>query len=213
MKRVIQAFKKNWKRSKSNSFILLSLAIILTCICLGVERPQTIKAQELPKESVKVTTSSWKYATFPIENFQGYTSFFGYRVDPITGKQQFHNGLDLAAPLGSYVRNWWAGQIVELSDNTNCGTSITIQSGHWQHIYCHLIGHVESNADGRYLIDRHGGIQLWEGQIVPSGERIARVGMTGRTTGPHLHWGLIYNDSYIDPAVVIRQMNGEGSKS
>ena len=83
---------------------------------------------------------------------------------------------------------------------------IKIQSGNWTHIYCHLMGSVENTPNGKALIDRNGGIFLRQGQIVPSGARIARVGMTGRTTGPHLHWSLKYNGQYIDPANVLRQM-------
>ena len=83
---------------------------------------------------------------------------------------------------------------------------IKIQSGDWTHIYCHLMGSVENTAQGTVLIDRNGGIVLRLGQMVPSGARIGRVGMTGRTTGPHLHWGLKYNGKYIDPANVLRQM-------
>jgi len=195
------------KRSQNYYLIWLMLGAIAFCLYLGGYQPQKIEAQEVRAQSVEVATSTWKYAAFPIENFQGYTSGFGYRIHPVTGEKQFHNGLDLAAPLGSYVRNWWAGQVIELSDDTNCGTLVKIQSGNWQHVYCHLMGHVETTAEGRYLIDRNGGIQLWLGQIIPSGERIARVGMTGRTTGPHLHWGLTYKDSYVDPALVLAEMN------
>ena len=52
----------------------------------------------------------WANASFPVENFQSYTSPFGYRTSPVSGKRQFHNGLDLAAPRGSYIRSWWGGQ-------------------------------------------------------------------------------------------------------
>jgi murein DD-endopeptidase MepM/ murein hydrolase activator NlpD len=41
---------------------------------------------------------------------------------------------------------------------------------------------------------------------VPVGARIARVGMTGNTTGPHLHWGLKYNGNYVDPYLVVKEM-------
>ena len=141
-----------------------------------------------------------------MENFQSYTSGFGYRSSPVDGSSQFHYGLDLAAPIGSYVRNWWTGQIVELSDNTACGTMIRVQSGEWQHVYCHLMWRVEISNGTRYLVDREGGIVLQQGQEIPVGARIARVGMSGRTTGPHLHWGLKYNGQFIDPALVLQAM-------
>lgn len=156
--------------------------------------------------------ASWQQASFPVENFQQYTSGFGYRINPVTQKKQFHQGLDLAAPLGSYVRSWWSGKIVAMSDHTACGTMLKIQSGSWTHVYCHLMGTVEETDKGRVLIDRNGGISLWEGQTVPAGARIARVGMTGRTTGPHLHWGLMYNGQYIDPADVLRKMFAQQSQ-
>jgi murein DD-endopeptidase MepM/ murein hydrolase activator NlpD len=157
------------------------------------------------------TGNTWQNASFPVENFQGYTSPFGYRSSPTGGGgTQFHRGLDMAAPEGSYIRNWWAGKVVEVSDNSACGTSVIVQSGEWEHIYCHMQGAVERDASGRlYMIDRGGGIQIWEGQTVPAGSRIGRVGMTGRTTGPHLHWGLKYATQWVDPALVLRAMYAE----
>jgi murein DD-endopeptidase MepM/ murein hydrolase activator NlpD len=155
--------------------------------------------------------NTWQNASFPVENFQDYTSAFGYRSSPDgSGSQQFHRGLDMAAPEGSYIRNWWAGKVVEVSDSGACGTSVIIESGQWVHIYCHMQGSVERDASGRlYLIDRGGGIQIWAGQTVPAGSRIGRVGMTGRTTGPHLHWGLKYSGQWVDPALVLRAMYAE----
>jgi murein DD-endopeptidase MepM/ murein hydrolase activator NlpD len=149
----------------------------------------------------------WQGASFPVEQFQTYTSPFGFRLSPTGGyTQEFHYGLDLAAPEGSYIRSWWSGTVVEVSDDSNCGTSVVIESGHWLHIYCHMQGHVEADGSGRYMIDRSGGLQIWEGQQVEAGQRIGRVGMTGRTTGPHLHWGLKYDGSWVDPAFVLRAM-------
>lgn len=158
-------------------------------------------------ESTDIAVNDWQGASFPVENFQAYTSPFGYRMSPTGGySQEFHYGLDMAAPQGSYIRNWWSGTVVEVSDDSNCGTSVVVESGNWLHIYCHMQGHVESDANGRYLIDRQGGLQIWEGQQVQAGDRIGRVGMTGRTTGPHLHWGLKYDNNWVDPALVLRAM-------
>ena len=192
---------------RKKSLSLFSLLITTTTVLLSSDIVNPLQTKSVQAETINVkASSSWQHAYFPVENFQAYTSGFGYRIHPVTGEKDFHQGLDLAAPLGSYVRSWWGGKIVGLSDHTACGTMITIQSGKWSHIYCHLIGSVENTSNGQALIDRNGGIILYQGQTVPSGVRIGRIGMTGRTTGPHLHWALKYNGQYIDPANVLRQM-------
>lgn len=161
-------------------------------------------------EPNQMATGTWVGASFPVENFQGYTSPFGYRQSPDGSyNQEFHRGLDMAAPEGSYIRSWWTGRVVEVSDNSACGTSVVIESGNWEHVYCHMQGHVEKDGNGRYLSDRSGGLQIYEGQAIPAGARIGRVGMTGRTTGPHLHWGLKYSRQWVDPALVLRAMYAE----
>jgi murein DD-endopeptidase MepM/ murein hydrolase activator NlpD len=160
------------------------------------------------------TGNTWRGASFPVENFQAYTSPFGYRSSPDgSSSQEFHRGLDLAAPEGSYIRNWWAGKVVEVSDNSACGTSVVIESGEWEHIYCHMSGYTESADGKKYVLDRSGGLQIFEGQVVPAGTRIGRVGMTGRTTGPHLHWGLKFSGQWVDPALVLRAMYAEQSQT
>jgi murein DD-endopeptidase MepM/ murein hydrolase activator NlpD len=156
----------------------------------------------------------WQGGSFPVENFQTYTSAFGYRRSATGGRgSEMHRGLDIAAPRGSYIRNWWAGQVVRVSSGDSCGTAITVQSGQWQHIYCHMIGGVETRNGQRYLVDRDGGIQIAQGQVIPAGMRIGRVGMTGRTTGPHLHWGIRYAGNLVDPALVLRAMYAEQRRS
>ena len=181
------------------TLLVSTLAISLTSEYFSLQ-PKSAQAQTIN------VAASWRQASFPVENFQGYTSGFGNRINPVTGKPQFHKGLDIAAPLGSYVRSWWGGKVVGLSDHTACGTMIKIKSGNWNHIYCHLMGTVEDTSKGQVLVDRNGGIALWHGQMVPAGARIGRVGMTGRTTGPHLHWGLTYNGNYVNPADILRKM-------
>ena len=158
-------------------------------------------------DMVQFAAQMWSNASFPVEQFQAYTSPFGYRSSPTGGyRQEFHYGLDIAAPQQSYIRNWWAGTVIEVSDGGSCGTSIVIQSGEWTHMYCHMQGHVEVSGGVPSLIDRDGGIQIWEGQQIIAGDRIGRVGMTGRTTGPHLHWGLKYQNNWVDPAWVLQAM-------
>lgn len=178
-----------------------------------VENFQTPKPKpslELDSKQIaraKTRANNWLAASFPVENFQSYTSAFGYRRSATGGSNlEFHSGLDIAAPQGSYIRNWWTGTVIKVGDRDACGTHIVIQSGEWEHTYCHMEGQIETVDSRRYLIDRAGGIQIAEGQPLSAGMRIGRVGMTGRTTGPHLHWGLKYAKQYVDPAMVLREM-------
>jgi len=190
---------------------LILVGLSLVSVPTLVWQSQTVKALEV-KAKALATSKTWLQASFPVENFQAYTSPFGYRRTSGSG-WEFHRGLDIAAPQGSYIRNWWAGTVVKVSDGSACGTYIVIQSGEWQHTYCHMQGHIEAEGGGRYLLDREGGIQMWEGQQIPAGTRIGRVGMTGHTTGPHLHWALKYSDNSVDPALVLRAMYAQQSVS
>ena len=193
---------------KWNRLIAIVIATFLFSWGLNSWQINQTVASDVPEEVLLAQDIStvWEKGSFPVENFQSYTSPFGYRTSPINGRRQFHNGLDLAAPRGSYIRNWWGGKITDLSDNTACGTSLTITSGAWTHSYCHMEGHVEAHSNGRFLIDRQGGLQLALGQDIPAGARIGRIGMTGRTTGPHLHWVLKHNGNYVDPGLVLKEM-------
>ncbi|MGB7487605.1 MAG: M23 family metallopeptidase, partial [Phormidesmis sp.] len=56
------------------------------------------------------------------------------------------------------------------------------------------------------FVDGSGGELIVEGQDLYTGDRIGRVGMTGRTTGPHLHWGMRYQGEWVDPGLVLQAM-------
>src|ERR671933_727295 len=206
MQQVTKPLQQQKSNSSNGRLLLLAVLSLMSVITVGGLYKERARASE-PRSVQIATGNSWQGGSFPVENFQAYTSSFGYRRSATGGGGwEFHGGLDIAAPEGSYIRSWWTGQVIELSDNTACGTLIKIQSGDWTHVYCHMKGHVETAYGRRYLIDRTGGIQIWEGQQVTSGARIGRVGMTGRTTGPHLHWGVKYANQYVDPALVLRAM-------
>lgn len=187
--------RNRWLSIVSASLLSLSLTPVADQRAIGNQPPQ-----------VAVGTSIWRNGSFPVENFQGYTSPFGYRSSPTGGySTEFHTGLDFAAPNGSYIRSWWSGKVISVSDNTACGTSVRVQSGSWIHVYCHMKGYVGKDSRGRYTVD--GGLRIRQGQTVRAGQRIGRVGMTGRTTGPHLHWTLKYQGKLVDPAAVLRAMH------
>ncbi len=112
------------------------------------------------------------------------SSEFGYRTHPITKKDDYHTGLDIAAPLGSEVYSALDGTVVAVDEDKAYGKSVTIQhSGNITTKYAHC----------KKILVR-------KGQRVLNGERIALVGNTGSSTGAHLHFEVKVGDYYADPA-------------
>ena len=141
----------------------------------------------------------WSQGVFPVAVFSGYTSHFGQRLGP-SGGWEPHHGIDIAAPMGSPIRNWWGGVVQEVIQDGSCGLGLLIQSGPYEHIYCHLSGAVQGG------VYSSGGVALRAGSRVPSGAVIGHVGVSGRSTGPHLHWGVRYSGRWLNPAAILRAM-------
>ena len=119
----------------------------------------------------------------PIAGNQRLSSGYGNRTDPFTGKKAFHGGLDFPAPSGTTVLSAGAGSVVFVGQRSGYGNVVEI--GHGNGIvtrYAHL---------SAFLVK--------EGQTVNTGTPIAKVGSTGRSTGPHLHFEVRRDDSVIDP--------------
>lgn len=142
---------------------------------------------------------AWHSGVFPVSQFLSYSSHYGSRPGP-GGSAGWHHGLDIAAPLGSSIRNWWTGVVQDLIDDDGCGVGLVIRSGPYEHVYCHLDGRIEAGGL------RSGPVRLVRGQWLRAGQPIGQVGMSGRTTGPHLHWGLRYRGNWLDPARILRAM-------
>ncbi len=111
------------------------------------------------------------------------TSGFGYRNDPFTGRRSFHNGVDWAAPVGTPVGAAMAGRVVDTGRNSVYGRYVVIQHPRgYQTLYAHL---------SQIIVQTN--------QRVGQRQRIGRVGNTGRSTGPHLHFSIFRNGQPINP--------------
>lgn len=110
-------------------------------------------------------------------------SGFGVRVSPFTDTKVFHQGLDIGAPIGSPARAAGGGRVV--------------RSG-YESLYGNLV--VIDHANGYRTVYGHLSERLAEeGDVVQRGELIGKVGRTGRTTGPHLHYEVHVNGLPVNP--------------
>jgi murein DD-endopeptidase MepM/ murein hydrolase activator NlpD len=115
------------------------------------------------------------------------TAKFGQMIDPFTKKERFHNAIDIAAEKGTPVHSFGDGVVVKV-----------------------VVQHEANKGAGKYITIQHSdGIQtrytqlslvlVKEGQTVKAGDEIGKVGSTGRSTGPHLHFELMKEGEHVDP--------------
>ena len=122
-------------------------------------------------------------------NYTAFTSPFGWRKHPISGTRKFHYGVDLAAPTGRPIYATRSGTVSIASYQAGgAGNYVQINHGDgYRSIYMHMT---------RYIVK--------VGQHVSQGQVIGYCGSTGGSTGPHLHFGISYNGTYVNPANYIR---------
>jgi murein DD-endopeptidase MepM/ murein hydrolase activator NlpD len=119
----------------------------------------------------------------PIED-AWYSSNFGWRLDPFTGQQSFHEGIDFPAEVGTTIEAAASGKVVFADVHPAYGKMIEIDHGN---------GLVSRYAHCSALL-------VNEGDFVMRGQLIAKVGTTGRSTGPHLHFEVRLNGVPQNPA-------------
>jgi murein DD-endopeptidase MepM/ murein hydrolase activator NlpD len=118
----------------------------------------------------------------PIENVN-YTSNFGYRIDPFSGQQSFHEGVDFAAETGTPINSAASGKVIYADTHAAYGKMVEVDHGN---------GLVTRYAHASELLVK-------DGELVVRGQRIAKVGSTGRSTGPHLHFEVRLNGASQNP--------------
>ena len=101
-----------------------------------------------------------------------YSSNYGYRIDPITGQSTFHAGVDIIASPGTPVMAAAGGVVAAVGQHPEYGLTVDIDH--------------DNGLTSRYAHLQKSQVRV--GDVVMKGQRIAQVGMTGRTTGPHLHF-------------------------
>ncbi|WP_242036611.1 M23 family metallopeptidase [Leptolyngbya sp. FACHB-321] len=130
---------------------------------------------------------------FPLASPAPITSRFGWRVHPIRGNRRFHSGTDIGAPMGTPVLAAASGKVA-LSDQLG-GYGLTVILSHQDNTRETLYAHLSA-------------LMVKPGQWVEKGDVIGRVGSTGLSTGPHLHFELRQKTARgwqaIDPGVPLK---------
>lgn len=117
------------------------------------------------------------------------SSPFGYRADPFTGKKDWHPGIDFAALPGTEVLATAAGVVTTVGTKTGYGKFIEINHG--------------DGYSTRYAHNKESLVK--KGDMVKKGQVIAKVGNTGRSTGPHVHYEVMKDGKKLNPYRYLRQ--------
>jgi len=138
-----------------------------------------------------VTTADWQRANsapnlWPVEGF--VTGSFGERIDPFNGEGAFHSGIDISASYGQPVIAPADGVVLFADFLGGYGKAIMIDHGHGIRT---RYGHLSNFA-------------VASGQHIQRGDVIGYVGLSGRSTGPHLHYEVLINDTPVNPHKYLR---------
>jgi murein DD-endopeptidase MepM/ murein hydrolase activator NlpD len=117
-------------------------------------------------------------------NYTRFTSPYGMRIHPITGKETFHHGVDLAAPEGTPIYASRGGQVTTATYGSSGGYYVIIN---------HMDGYTSNYLHMTHYI-------VAPGDYVAAGQVIGYCGSTGASTGPHLHFAIYKNGSSVNPA-------------
>ena len=133
---------------------------------------------------------------WPTPSFYTISSPFGWRVHPISKEKKYHNGIDIKANLGTKIISVASATVIQASDvNNGYGKCVIIRDAKHDYLYAHMSS-----------------ISVKEGQKVRTGEPLGKVGSTGYSTGPHLHFGISIGSweqgKWIDPLTIISKNAG-----
>lgn len=148
------------------------------------------EAQELTALIKKLSSSGSPYTggvmQWPTPGYYKISSPFGYRIHPILKVRKFHGGIDINAPAKAYIHAAASGKVIWSGWRSGgSGNTVIIDHG--------------GGITTLYLHIMNGGLLVKEGQKVNAGDVIAKVGSTGLSTGPHLHFEVRVNGERQDP--------------
>lgn len=146
-------------------------------------KPSGGNAGNRPSSGSSKPESSSSSLTWPVPSCHTVTSPFGNRTHPVQGGTKFHEGIDIGAPKGSTVVAAGSGTVEVAGYSPYNGNWVKIDHG--------------NGLETLYL--HNSSLKVSAGQRVSRGQKIASSGSTGMSTGPHLHFAVKKNGSYVNP--------------
>lgn len=174
---------------------LLSCLLSINCLPAAEAKRNTQQQPEryYPRIEVAAMVDNVPYSPVGDGNGVSITSKAGFRVHPVTGRGDFHNGVDLGAQLNNRVYCLLDGIVTRVGWRGNLGVAVEVY-----HPYPNvstIVGHLN-------------GFAVLPGQPVRRGQVLGFAGTTGRSTGVHVHYTVITqpNHEYVEPLDFIKQV-------
>ena len=146
----------------------------------GTADPTAPPETSPPETKPETNNDPWRVPC----SYRKLTSPFGNRESPTEGASTDHKGVDLAGPEGTPIYASRGGTVTIAKFSSSAGYYVTINHGDgYSSVYMHMTGYVVSKGDK-----------------VSGGQLIGYMGSTGISTGSHLHFGIMYNGAYVNPA-------------
>ena len=134
-------------------------------------------------ESQIISRGSW-----PVPGYSRISSPYGYRIHPIFNTKKMHTGIDIPAPTGTPTVSIASGKVIFSGYKGGYGKTVMIQ-----------------HDDGKVTLYAHNNeLNVSVGQRVQKGQVVAKIGSTGNSTGPHLHFEVRINGKHVNPVPYIK---------
>ena len=178
--------EEEYEYEEEEEYTVTILEVTLTATDLGVVVAGHMNEEQKEIYALYNETHGLTQQFYTPLNLYWYSyvsSYYGYRINPVTGQEQFHRGVDIAVPTGTTVLAAMDGTVTTATYDASYGNYVVIEDSNG---YCTKYAHMDT-------------LNVSAGQTVTHGTTIGTTGNTGSSTGSYLHIECLYNGEYYNP--------------